>query len=356
MIVYRAAPLESELRYNDHVTPGFRYAKDHAITSSIYNGEDYGVFVIILKEEDLKPATNPDGSEKPGQFHYIGDGSAEYYLRGIARYDEDIADSTYTRVALKYSSNARTKVRGLYGWLSNNGFDKEAGMLKESMPRPHGSLFNIPSGERPDEEFGPDEVTNENISNMRVECEEKVCWYGDDRRMIRIDVDYMYPIHGNIFYPDMIKRIEEEISNASYLYPARFHCGYCEVKKIDISTIKEYLAYSESDLGHSKLTTGDEELDKYLLDKEEYLSDWQSNYDEETAEEMLQNAISNSEGDIGKYIYQMRDGNHRAFGAKNAGEKYIWAEMSTSQYDSMKEDSYGIYSDMSDLKKTLFKK
>jgi len=266
-------------------------------------------------------------------------------------------NAEYTKVALKYSSsNIYNKLSRLKRWFDKNKLIDESNILKVSMPRPFGSLYDIESGERPSEEYGPEKVTSEAVRQKRVECEDRVCWYGNKDRMIRVDVDYIYPIAGNLFYTDLMKTIEDQITNSSELYPARLHCGYGEAKKVNIDTIKEALEYEDYSEYSRNLTTGDKELDKYILDKEGYIAYWKSEYEEDIEEEMedaLKEAVDNKQGDLGKYIYQIRNGNHRAFAAKNAGEKYIWIELSINQYDAMKDDKYGIYEDMAELKNVL---
>lgn len=235
-----------------------------------------------------------------------------------------------------------------------NRIVKIKNLYKAAMPRPYGSLFEIESSDTPSEEFDSEKVTSEQSQSLRTECEERVCWYGNKDRMIRVDVDYAYPVFGNQFYPDLIKKIEDRIRAATHLNPARLHCGYCNVKKIGISDIEEDLQYDESDSEFTnRLTTGNDELDKYLKDKEEYLSDHSSAYEKDEIEEMLKDAIENQDGDIGKYIYQVRNGNHRVFAAKNAGEKYVWLNISINDFESLKSDEYGIYEDYSELKKSL---
>ena len=249
------------------------------------------------------------------------------------------------------------KINNLYRWLKDEGYSKELNILKSAMPRPIGSLYDIDSGRYPSEEFSQEKIDDRDLRYMRNEAEkgDRVRWFGDRDRMIKVDVDYIYPIAGNIFYPDLMKKIESDIRRATPENKINLYCGYADVIKVDLSRIQEDLEYfdhGDSDFT-TGLSTGDEELDKYLKNKEEYLSDWKSNYDEETAEELLKEAVENQEGDIGKYIFQIRDGNHRAFGAKNAGEKYIWLNVMTNKYDDIKSDKYGIYDDYVEIKRQL---
>ena len=283
---------------------------------------------------------------------YDSEKDADSYLRGIAYYNEDHMNSEFKKVKLKFS-----KLNNLYLWLKQSGYSEEKDILKEAMPRPIGSLYDIRSGEYPSEEFSPEKIDDRDLKYMRSEAEEgdRVRWFGNKDRMVKVDTDYIYPIAGNIFYPTLIKKIEDGIRMATPKNKINLYCGYADVIKVDLNWIEEdlkYFDYGESDYT-TGLSTGDEELDKYLKNKEEYLSDWKSNYDEETAEELLKEAVENQEGDIGKYIFQIREGNHRAFGAKNAGEKYIWVNIMTNKYNSLKLDEHGIYDNYSEIKRQL---
>jgi hypothetical protein len=224
---------------------------------------------------------------------------------------------------------------------------------KNSMPRQYGPLFEIGSGRRPSEEFDSEAVTQDQMGYLREECEGRVCWYGNKDRMIRVDIDYVYPIQGNIFYPDLMKRIENKIRSATADNPVKLHVGYCDIRKISISDIEEALEYEDDSEFTTNLTTGDEQVDLYLKNKEDYLSDYRSNYDEEEIKERLEEIIQNKEGDVGKYIFQVRNGNHRVFAAQNAGEKFVWLNVYQNTYDDLKSDRYGIYDDYDEIKESL---
>jgi hypothetical protein len=142
---------------------------------------------------------------------------------------------------------------------------------------------------------------------------------------------------------------------------------------VDAQTIKEMQqAYRNNRLGvdfgiDEPYSLGDEELDLFLASPEDWCEDnfWNSykdlmtfarnpkewmdewSYDEdpnewtdgekedlETIKQELQefrsmqqnlnDAIENGDGDLGEYWVDLRDGNHRAFGAIAAGEPYVW--------------------------------
>ena len=60
-IIYRALPFNTQpiFRVGDYVTPSEKFARDHAETSSIYNGENYAVIKAYVQDIDIKPADNP---------------------------------------------------------------------------------------------------------------------------------------------------------------------------------------------------------------------------------------------------------------------------------------------------------
>ena len=94
MIFYRAMPIEAdEIRNGDYLTPSIRFAREHAITSSVYHEEDYGVFVVLMGKDEVKEASNP------GEWLYTGE-SKKARLVGIAKYNDKWADSEYQRVKL----------------------------------------------------------------------------------------------------------------------------------------------------------------------------------------------------------------------------------------------------------------
>ena len=66
--IYRALPATTtEIRTNDYVTMSRKFASDHAVTSAMYNEEDFYVVYVFVNEEDIKEADNP------GEYRYIGE-------------------------------------------------------------------------------------------------------------------------------------------------------------------------------------------------------------------------------------------------------------------------------------------
>lgn len=94
MIFYRAMPIEADgIRSGDYITPSLRFAREHALTSSVYHSEDYGVFIVLLGKDEVKEASNR------GEWLYTGEGK-KARLVGIAKYNDEWADSEYQRVKL----------------------------------------------------------------------------------------------------------------------------------------------------------------------------------------------------------------------------------------------------------------
>ena len=249
----------------------------------------------------------------------------------------------------------KTKVATLVSWLKRCGLKEEAEQIsKIAMPRDEGPLFEVYNhGSEYEEDFYPD------LDQDTIKQEEKynnlyhgrnVIWIGSSGKMVRADAHYVYPIQGNVFYDEKISQLTDKINNS----PEKIilYAPYGEMSKVDVQSIKESIEYQE-DYGHAALTTGDEELDKYLANKEEYIDDnvdynWGADDSEieaakiplrEEMEGQLKEAESSGDGDFGEFIFQIRDGNHRAFAAINAGERYIWLMISNNQVESIKENA-----------------
>jgi len=103
MIYYRAMPIESEgIRAGDYLTPSLEFAINHALTTSMYHSEDYGVFLVSLDKGEVKEAYNP------GEWLYTGRGK-KAGLIGIAKYNHRRNDSEYQRRSLRsLSGNNKT--------------------------------------------------------------------------------------------------------------------------------------------------------------------------------------------------------------------------------------------------------
>jgi len=226
------------------------------------------------------------------------------------------------------------------------------------------------------EEYIESERENRNIYFGR-----NINWIGTRGEMVRVPVDMMYPIEGNQFDMIKMKALQEKIDFAEekiYLYSPIVH-----ISLVTPNSIREYAANG------TELTTGSEDLDQYLEDfkawAEENLSydlltsdyiedicpedilevknrldelkETESDLDEFDREELehlieilpqinkvyemesrIDDLKENPDGDVGELIYQVRDGNHRAFAAKNTGEEYIWCFVYENQLNEIKKN------------------
>ncbi len=169
-----------------------------------------------------------------------------------------------------------------------------------------------------------------------------VIWIGQDGHMLRVDPDYLEHVDGNIFDFDKLRAIKQGIEQADEKLV--FYAPYGTAQTIGLNEVRESIQYQEYDTTERPLTTGDEDLDAFLANEDEYIED---NYDEDDWEEVtadlnrqLVEAEENEDGDLGQITVTIRDGNHRAFGALMAGERYLWVIMDDNQYQSMEEDGY----------------
>ena len=164
-----------------------------------------------------------------------------------------------------------------------------------------------------------------------------VIWIGETGQTVKLTADQVYPVWGNIFDNDKINAVINKIMNSEdrvYMYTP-----YGEMSRVSLEDVRDSIEYDDQ-TEHRILTTGDNELDKYLK--------YPDNYDEEEKTELeqeLQYAVETQSGDIGNYIFQLRDGNHRAFGAFGAGEPYIYATLSKSQFQRINEPESQGYRD-----------
>ena len=166
-----------------------------------------------------------------------------------------------------------------------------------------------------------------------------VTWWVEPGEAIWVKAEYLRPTSGNIFYEDKLGAISRAVRNAeeslSFLAPF----GYVEV--IGPSDIAESIMSAEWHPGRA-WTTGDEELDEWLVDPEAYIED--RGYDEEEAieiraemGEMLTEAVRDGWGDLGELYGTVQDGNHRAFGSILGGEEQVAIRVHNNSMTMIKE-------------------
>jgi hypothetical protein len=187
-----------------------------------------------------------------------------------------------------------------------------------------------------DEGWLPDEEDTDpgDVYNGR-----KVRWVGSEGRMMKLDWDQVQAAPGNLFVPGKVGAFAELIrfgdrdGNKPFIYAPPVMLS--DVTLDDI--VESWQAAARHELfdthGMTRpFTTGDEELDEFLVDPEDYLDTYADEDDEENDEaairadmaERQKEAVEGKEGDLGKITAQLRDGNHRAFGAYLADEPDLW--------------------------------
>jgi len=213
-----------------------------------------------------------------------------------------------------------------------------------------------------------------------------VAWRGYAGKMIKVPAEYAVSIEGNIFDNDKIytvMKLVEKAANKGKLVV--FDAPLTRASVITLGTIAEDLKYEGNWSGvyHDRLlTTGDDELDRFIKDpelwsEEEYFDDsifevedlfdqrprmwpyrWKTLHDvwkqwndgklevdddyKGSLEkytpigEAMEYALKHQTGDLGAIHFQMRDGNHRTFGSLAAGEPYIWARLTDNELEDIK--------------------
>jgi len=181
-----------------------------------------------------------------------------------------------------------------------------------------------------------------------------VIWLGQEDLMVRVDPDYARNMPLNIFDADKLAAVVTGIYDA----PDRlvFEAPYGEVSLVDLLAVQESIEAAEEE-PHYVLTTGDEDVDQWLVDPDEYLrdaigerDDWAyeddpEEYDQERhrivmeMESALAEAVAKNGGDLGEFTFQIRDGNHRAFGAMIAGEPYVYLLLSPNQMQQIWDEN-----------------
>jgi hypothetical protein len=91
---YRAMPISADvIRPGDFLTMSRRFAVEHAITSAVYHGEDYGIFIVSLEDDDWAEALNAN------EYTYAGAEPKKARMIGIAKYDDFTANAQFQRVS-----------------------------------------------------------------------------------------------------------------------------------------------------------------------------------------------------------------------------------------------------------------
>lgn len=219
----------------------------------------------------------------------------------------------------------------------------------------------------------------------------KINWYGDPDEMILIHKDDVFYRTDNIFYGDKLKQLKQLIKSSGGIPSERVDivCSYGYGQVIDFEDIQQQLS-GEGGF-NTPLTTGDDELDDYLENKEDYLESEfdvydiyevatefmfmgsSYNYDEShrvealdefkksdsfldaqdddeeeeylnevnrflDLEQLINKSIKENIGDFGKFVVQVRDGNHRVRSAIETGEHYVCINLSQKRESTHDND------------------
>jgi hypothetical protein len=166
----------------------------------------------------------------------------------------------------------------------------------------------------------------------------KVTWWIDQGKAVWIDAKYVQPRAGNIFHKDKLGAVARTIRKATE--PVDFYASWGQIQLVDPEVVADSIVYSQWE-PVIVLTTGDAELDAFLVNTDEWLADRADEADREALRETMQarlaRAVETGSGDLGKWRGTVFDGNHRVFGAILAGEERIPIRISDNDFESLRE-------------------
>lgn len=165
-----------------------------------------------------------------------------------------------------------------------------------------------------------------------LQGEGAVRWPGSRGELVPVDARYAYPISGNIFDGEKLGAVAGEVGARSWRNPVVLRPGYGLFGVVDRQDIQESIQYAGDELGQP-YTTGDEELDAYLAQPDDY-----TRAEARAFELRLRRAEREGAGDFGALTVQVRDGNHRTFGAILGGEDPVWVRIMDNQRHRLVED------------------
>jgi len=182
------------------------------------------------------------------------------------------------------------------------------------------------------EEWLPSE---EDVDPNSVYNARSVRWVGTPGQMFKISTDDIVAMQENEFDPVKVVTFAELIGRRGKPY---IDAPTVMLRRVDLSDVgwsQEAMDLDElfSSYGTTRpYTTDDENLDVYLKNPDQYVEHYADNEEEEeelrqVMDSRAQEALASNDGDLGMLVAQLRDGNHRAFGAQLAGEDYIWVRV-----------------------------
>lgn len=148
--------------------------------------------------------------------------------------------------------------------------------------------------------------------------------------VLRVGPDQVIATAGNLFDPVKLATFASMIRSGD-IRAAHMPMAHSDV--VRIIDVEETQQARPDDLAFDGMTrpftTGDEDLDAYLRDPDEYV-EANEIYSEDVRAEMdaaKATAAAEGWGDIGTQVVRLNSGNHRAFAAFMAGEPYIFVEL-----------------------------
>jgi hypothetical protein len=192
-----------------------------------------------------------------------------------------------------------------------------------------------------------------------------VTWWVEPGEAVWIEAKYLRPIFGNIFSADKLGAVARAVRRgAATSSPVDFYAPYGQISLIGPGEVENSIQYAEWEPG-PVLTTGDEELDRWLADPDQYVRDVASvrflhgdkEYMASLAQEMnerLQRAVRARSGDLGGWMASVRDGNHRTFGSVLGGEERVAVRLYDNDVQRLQEDCR--CGTLSDHQKALLRK
>lgn len=184
-----------------------------------------------------------------------------------------------------------------------------------------------------------DEPDEDSLYEDSIYHERQIRWVGVPGKMYRASWDEVHAFPGNPFDPEKIAAIREVIREGhSSGDKAVLYAPPALTSRVDLTDVAEsQRAERDGELFESygmsrPYTTGDDELDEYLVDPEEYVLGQVIDWDDEDEKRAVHaemtaraaEALASGDGDLGSVSVQLRDGNHRAFAAQLEGESYVW--------------------------------
>ena len=122
---------------------------------------------------------------------------------------------------------------------------------------------------------------------------------GPKGRCLRIYAEDLVPLQGNIFYEKKLKAVAESPNVFDFKIP--FFVGFVDLFSLDCDEILEFT--------EQKLEYGDEDL-------------------------RYEDFLHLTSEDVDNIFFQLRDGNHRSWGALLSGEEYIYAQVYENTYQA----------------------